>query len=65
MDELGLGQQRHSDERGQRLHKLGVEGTDKNGCCVAEEVVARHVGKPARWFVQMEPEGVAGGLVEE
>ena len=65
VDELGLEQRRQSDERGQQLHKPGVEGTDKNGCCAAEEVVARHVGKPARWLVQMELEGVAVEVVEE
>ena len=65
VDELGLEQQRHSDERGQQLHKPGVEGTDKNGCCVAKEVVARRVDKSARWSDQKEPEGVVDGLVEE
>ena len=63
--QVGELEQRRFDERGQQLHKPGVEGTDKNGCCAAEEVVARHVGKPARWLVQMELEGVAGGVVEE
>ena len=62
--ELGL-EQRRFDERGQQLHKLGVEGTGKNGCCVAKEVVARRVDKSARWSDQKEPEGVVGGLVEE